>query len=150
MSSVNDNNDHSDSGDLTHLTAHVVGAYVSQNPLSPGDLPKVIADVYAALAGLGGMPAEPEPARTPAVPVRRSIQPDALTCLECGKKFKSLKRHLMTHHELTPQQYRERWSLSRDYPMVAPNYSATRSGLAKAAGLGRKPAEKGRRAKSRG
>ena len=87
--------------------------------------------------------------RAPTVPIRRSLRPDALICLECGKKFKSLKRHLLTHHELTPQQYRERWSLSRDYPMVAPNYSATRSGLAKAAGLGRKPAAKSGRRRAR-
>ena len=128
--------------DLADLTAHIVGAYVSKNALSTADLPRLIADVHAALSGLG-QPATPEAEqRTPAVPVRRSVQQEAITCLECGKKFKSLKRHLMANHGLTPEDYRSRWSLPYDYPMVAPAYSEIRAHLARAAGLGRKPAAK--------
>ncbi len=137
--------------DLIELSSEIVAAYVGHNALSPTDLPKLIGDVYAALKGLGAGPAASEAeAPKPAVPVRRSINPDYLICLEDGKKFKSLKRHLMTHHHLTPQQYREKWALPADYPMVAPNYSATRSSLAKSSGLGRKapPARRGRKATS--
>jgi predicted transcriptional regulator len=135
--------------DLIELSSEIVAAYVGHNALSPTDLPKLIGEVYAALKGLGAGPSASEAeAPKPAVPVRRSINPDYLVCLEDGKKFKSLKRHLMTHHQLTPQQYREKWSLAADYPMVAPNYSATRSSLAKSSGLGRKapPARRGRKA----
>ena len=135
--------------DLIELSSEIVAAYVGHNALSPTDLPKLIGEVYAALKGLGTGPSASEAeAPKPAVPVRRSINPDYLICLEDGKKFKSLKRHLMTHHQLTPQQYREKWSLAADYPMVAPNYSATRSSLAKSSGLGRKapPARRGRKA----
>jgi predicted transcriptional regulator len=135
--------------DLIELSSEIVAAYVGHNALSPTDLPKLIGEVYAALKGLGAGPSASEAeAPKPAVPVRRSINPDYLICLEDGKKFKSLKRHLMTHHQLTPQQYREKWSLAADYPMVAPNYSATRSSLAKSSGLGRKapPARRGRKA----
>ena len=135
--------------ELIELSSGIVAAYVGHNALSVADLPKLIADVYAALRGLGGQdaPAEAEPPK-PAVAVRRSVLPDHIVCLEDGKKFKSLKRHLMTHHQLTPQQYRDKWGLPADYPMVAPNYSATRSSLAKTSGLGRKapPPRKGRRA----
>lgn len=134
--------------DLIELSSEIVAAYVGHNALSASDLPKLIADVYSALRGLGSpaQATDSEPLK-PAVTVRRSITPDHLVCLEDGKKFKSLKRHLMTHHQLTPQQYREKWNLPVDYPMVAPNYSATRSSLAKTSGLGRKaPARKGRRA----
>jgi predicted transcriptional regulator len=137
--------------DLIELSSEIVAAYVGHNALSPTDLPKLIAEVYAALKGLGAGPAASEAeAPKPAVPVRRSINPDYLICLEDGKKFKSLKRHLMTHHHLTPLQYREKWGLPADYPMVAPNYSATRSSLAKSSGLGRKapPARRGRKATS--
>jgi predicted transcriptional regulator len=145
---VNDIN-HPHEADLIELSSEIVAAYVGHNALSAADLPKLIADIYAALKGLGGAaaPAESEPLK-PAVTVRRSITPDHLVCLEDGKKFKSLKRHLMTHHQLSPQQYRDKWSLPVDYPMVAPNYSATRSSLAKTSGLGRKspPARKGKRA----
>jgi predicted transcriptional regulator len=135
--------------DLIELSSEIVAAYVGHNALSAADLPKLIADVYSALKGLGSGTAvgELEPPK-PAVNVRRSVTPDHVVCLEDGKKFKSLKRHLMTHHQLTPHQYREKWGLPADYPMVAPNYSATRSSLAKTSGLGRKspPARKGRRA----
>ena len=110
----------------------------------------MVAAVHAALAGLGSAAPAVTEQREPAVPIRRCVQPEALTCLECGKTFKSLKRHLMSNHQLTPEAYRERWGLARDYPMVAPAYAELRSNLAKTAGLGRKPAAKGRRAKSRG
>lgn len=142
------NDQDEDRTDLTRLTGRIVSAYVANNALSSADLPKMVADVHAALAGLGMSPAVPEQ-REPAVPIRRSVQLDAITCLECGKKFRTIKRHLMSNHQLTPEQYRERWGLARDYPIVAPAYSEVRSGLAKNAGLGRKPAAKGRRSARR-
>ena len=124
--------------DLVGLSGAIVSAYVSHNALSPGALPELLKDVHTALVGLGSQAslAKAE-APNPAVPVRRSITPGHLVCLEDGKKFKSLKRHLMTHHGLTPEQYRQKWALPLDYPMVAPQYSATRSALAKSSGLGR-------------
>jgi predicted transcriptional regulator len=128
-------------GDLIDLSADIVCAYVSHNALSVGDLPKLIADVHTALRGLHSAGAvEPVEELRPAVPVKKSISADYLVCLEDGKKFKSLKRHLRTHYNLSPEEYREKWSLPSDYPMVAPNYSATRSRLAKDNGLGRKAA----------
>lgn len=127
--------------DLIDLSADIVCAYVSHNALSVTDLPKLIADVHAALLGLqGAAPVEMVEELKPAVPVRRSVSPDYIVCLEDGKKFKSLKRHLRTHYNLSPEEYREKWGLPADYPMVAPNYSATRSRLAKDNGLGRKAA----------
>jgi predicted transcriptional regulator len=122
---------------LVELAAAVVSAYVSHNSLGSADLPRLIGEVHAALAGLTGAApvAVAEPAR-PAVPVRRSIAPDYVVCLEDGKKFRSLKRHLRTSHDLTPEQYRAKWNLPRDYPMVAPNYSEQRTQLAKQIGLG--------------
>jgi predicted transcriptional regulator len=127
--------------DLIDLSADIVSAYVSHNALSVTDLPKLIADVHGALKGLQTS-AAPEPLEElkPAVPVRKSVAPDFIICLEDGKKFKSLKRHLRTHYNLSPEEYREKWGLPADYPMVAPNYSATRSRLAKDNGLGRKAA----------
>jgi predicted transcriptional regulator len=125
--------------DLVDLSADIVCAYVSHNALSVTDLPKLIADVHTALRSLHtGGAADPVEELRPAVPVRKSISPDFLICLEDGKKFKSLKRHLRTHYNLSPEEYREKWGLPADYPMVAPNYSATRSRLAKDNGLGRK------------
>jgi predicted transcriptional regulator len=127
--------------DLIDLSTEIVSAYVSHNALSVADLPKLIADVHLALTGLrsGGVP-EPAEELKPAVPVRKSVAADYIICLEDGKKFKSLKRHLRTHYDLSPEEYREKWGLPADYPMVAPNYSATRSRLAKDNGLGRKAA----------
>lgn len=127
--------------ELIELTADVVAAYVSHNALSPTDLSRLISDVHAALKGLHSA-AAPEPVEDlkPAVPVRKSVSADYIVCLEDGKKFKSLKRHLRTHYNLSPEEYREKWGLPADYPMVAPNYSATRSRLAKDNGLGRKAA----------
>jgi predicted transcriptional regulator len=125
--------------DLVELSTEIVSAYVSHNAVSPGDLPRLIADVHTALRGLKNneTPAPVEELK-PAVPIRKSIAPDYIICLEDGKKFKSLKRHLRTHYNLSPEEYREKWGLPADYPMVAPSYSATRSKLAKDNGLGRK------------
>ena len=125
--------------ELIDLSADIVCAYVSHNALSVTDLPKLIADVHSALRELrvNGTP-EPAEELKPAVPVRKSVSADYIICLEDGKKFKSLKRHLRTHYGLSPEEYREKWGLPADYPMVAPSYSATRSRLAKDNGLGRK------------
>jgi predicted transcriptional regulator len=127
--------------ELIELSADIVCAYVGHNALSPTDLPRLIADVHSALKGLKSTTA-PEPVEElkPAVPIRKSVSADFIVCLEDGKKFKSLKRHLRTHYNLSPEEYREKWGLPADYPMVAPNYSATRSRLAKDNGLGRKAA----------
>jgi predicted transcriptional regulator len=126
--------------DLIEATAEIVAAYVGRNALSASDVPNLIAQVHVALVGLNGATASaptPEPLK-PAVPIKKSITPDFLICLEDGKQFKSLKRHLGTHFNLTPDEYRAKWGLPADYPMVAPNYSQTRSSLAKSNGLGRK------------
>ncbi|MCJ2121166.1 MucR family transcriptional regulator [Methylobacterium sp. J-077] len=134
-------------GDLDYLTLSVdiVSAFVSNNPVPVPELPGLIAAVHATLHGLSQPPAAPVEELRPAVSVRRSIQPDFLVCLEDGKKFKSLKRHLRTHYNLTPEAYREKWGLASDYPMVAPNYAAARSSLAKSMGLGhqRRKGQKG-------
>lgn len=129
---------------LIELTADVVSAYVSNNSVTAGDLPGLINEVYLALTRVGSAPvaAPVEPAK-PAVNPKKSITPDYIICLEDGKKFKSLKRHLSTMYSLSPEQYREKWGLPADYPMVAPNYAEARSRLAKEMGLGQK--RKGRR-----
>lgn len=125
--------------DLVEFSTEIVSAYVSHNAISPADLPKLIADVHSALKLLAAEEiAAPVEDKKPAVPVRKSVTPDYIVCLEDGKKFKSLKRHLRTHYNLSPEEYREKWGLPADYPMVAPSYSATRSKLAKDNGLGRK------------
>ena len=119
------------------LAADIVSAYLSKNSLPLSELPALINDVHAALVTVAGGTAEPAAeARNPAVSIRRSITPDYIICLDDGKKFKSLKRHLRTQYDLTPEQYRERWGLPPDYPMVAPNYAKARSELAKEMGLG--------------
>lgn len=124
---------------LIELTADVVAAYVSNNPVPAGELPNLIADVHAALGRVGGSSEPPAvDKQKPAVNPKRSVHDDYIVCLEDGKKFKSLKRHLMTHYNMTPDQYREKWGLDPSYPMVAPNYAAARSQLAKKMGLGRK------------
>ena len=123
---------------LIELAADIVSAYVSNNTVSAHDLTALIGDVYAALqrtsAGVVVEP-QPEPLK-PAVPVKKSVTPDYIVCLEDGKKFKSLKRHLRTQYNVTPEEYREKWGLPADYPMVAPNYAQARSDLAKKMGLG--------------
>ena len=123
---------------LLTLTADIVAAHVSNNSVAVNDLPQLIANVHSALAGLGGASSVPEAKPEPKVPVRSSIKPDYIVCLEDGKKLKMLKRHLMTHYQMTPDQYRQKWGLNSDYPMVAPNYAEQRRTLAKAIGLGTK------------
>ncbi|WP_292276970.1 MucR family transcriptional regulator [Mesorhizobium sp.] len=127
--------------DLIGLTADVVSAYVSKNAVPPAGLPDLIASVHSSLMGIG-QPSSALPNQEPAVNPKRSVFPDHIICLEDGKKFKSLKRHLSVDFGLTPEEYREKWGLKPDYPMVAPNYAAQRSTLAKAAGLGRNSATK--------
>jgi predicted transcriptional regulator len=128
--------------DLTSFTADIVAAYVSHNVLSGEKLPEFISSVYAALNKASGQSIEPEKVELkPAVSVKKSVTPDYIICLEDGKKFKSLKRHLRSEYHMSPEAYREKWGLSRDYPMVAPAYAAARSSLAKNMGLGRRKAE---------
>ena len=132
-------------GNLTELAAEIVSAFVANNNVAVGDLSKLINDVHTALqqTTTGGEKKEEKP-QEPAVSIRRSVQPDHIVCLEDGRHFKSLKRHLMSDHGMTPQEYRAKWGLPRDYPMVAPNYAASRSEMAKKIGLGqgrRKAAE---------
>ena len=121
------------------LTADIVAAYVSNNPVPANELPSLIASVSASLSGLEQKPAVEQAPLVPAVNPKRSVHDDHIVCLEDGKKFKSLKRHIATHHGLSPDEYRAKWGLPADYPMVAPGYSAARSALAKTMGLGRKP-----------
>ncbi len=129
--------------ELVELTADLVSAYVSNNPVPVSDLPALVAQVHQSLKSLTGAVEEaPQQEKlAPAVPVRKSVTPDHIVCLEDGKKFKSLKRHLATHHGMTPEEYRAKWNLPADYPMVAPAYAAARSQLAKEMGLGRKKQE---------
>ncbi|AOG04613.1 MAG: MucR family transcriptional regulator [Bosea sp. (in: a-proteobacteria)] len=124
--------------DYIELTADIVSAYVSNNSVPASDLPALINDVHAALSRVvsGVAPVVPAEAPRPAIPVKKSITADYLICLEDGKKFKSLKRHLRTQYNMSPEQYREKWGLPPDYPMVAPNYAEARSQLAKKMGLG--------------
>ncbi|RWG59467.1 MAG: transcriptional regulator [Mesorhizobium sp.] len=126
---------------MIELTADIVSAYVSNNPVPVASLPDLIASVNLSLAAIGQTATPEAPAQASAVNPKRSVFPDYIICLEDGKKFKSLKRHLALHG-LTPDEYREKWGLARDYPMVAPSYAAQRSTLAKATGLGRKPTAK--------
>ena len=121
---------------LITLTADSVAAHVTNNDVAIAELPTLIRTVHDALATLGAEPAAPAARAEPAVSVRSSIKPDYLVCLEDGKKLKMLKRHLMTHYQMTPEQYRAKWHLPADYPMVAPNYAETRRKLAKQIGLG--------------
>ena len=123
---------------LITLTADIVAAHVSNNSVSVNDLAQLIQNVHGALAGLSGPSSAPEAKPEPRVPIRSSVKPDFIVCLEDGKKLKMLKRHLMTHYSLTPDQYRAKWGLASDYPMVAPNYAEQRRALAKAIGLGTK------------
>ena len=125
---------------MIELATQIVAAYVAKNAVTQAELPKLIADVHRALeqAASGSNAKEETPEAKPAVNVRKSITPDFLICLEDGKKFKSLKRHLRTHFNLSPEQYREKWGLPADYPMVAPNYASSRSKLAKNMGLGQR------------
>lgn len=127
----------SDRAELIDLASEIVSAYVGHNNVAPSDLPALIHQVFGALSLAAESPAKPPVEKAePAISIRKSITPDYLICLEDGKKFKSLKRHLRTHYNLGPDEYREKWNLPRDYPMVAPNYAQARSKLAKKMGLG--------------
>lgn len=124
---------------VVELTADIVAAYVSNNTVVANDVPNLINDVFSALSKAARVnPANPQEDLKPAVPIKKSITDDYLICLEDGKQFKSLKRHLRTHYNLSPEEYREKWGLQHDYPMVAPNYAKARSKLAKKMGLGQR------------
>ena len=133
---MNDNEAADDT--LLTLTADIVAAHVSNNSVAVNDLPTLIQNVHSALTGISTSRAAPEVKPEPKVPIRSSVKPDFIVCLEDGKRLKMLKRHLMTHYGLTPDQYRQKWGLAADYPMVAPNYAEQRRTLAKAIGLGTK------------
>jgi predicted transcriptional regulator len=135
---------------LVTLTSDIVAAHVSNNDVTVNDLPVLISNVYGALAGLGKpAPVAEEAPPKPAVSIRSSVKPDKIVCLDCGMELKMLKRHLMTHHSMSPDQYRSRWNLGNDYPLVAPDYAEKRRDLAKKIGLGRKPgARRGRKPKA--
>ncbi|HSV28744.1 MAG TPA: MucR family transcriptional regulator [Candidatus Omnitrophota bacterium] len=136
----------SNNSDLLSLTTEIVAAHVANNTISVSDLPQLINEVYRTLASVGTTPAQPERPQ-PAVPVKKSVTPEYIICLEDGKKLKMLKRHLKTAYNMTPEEYRDRWGLPADYPMVAPNYAQHRSTLAKKIGLGTKPRKRpGKRA----
>jgi predicted transcriptional regulator len=132
-----DKAENSGEGNYIQLTANIVSAYVSNNAVSSAEIPNLIGQVYSALMRIsGGQAATPAEPLKPAVPIKRSVTAEYIVCLEDGKKFKSLKRHLRTQYDMTPEKYREKWGLAPDYPMVAPNYAAARSQLAKKMGLG--------------
>ncbi|MEI9965382.1 MAG: MucR family transcriptional regulator [Caulobacteraceae bacterium] len=126
-----------DKSEIIEMTADIVAAYVGANTVASGDLPSLIQSVHRALSGVasGSEPVEAAP-KEPAVPIKKSITSDYLICLEDGRKFKSLKRHLRTKYNMSPEEYRAKWGLAKDYPMVAPNYAKARSELAKQMGLG--------------
>ncbi|MEM9138516.1 MAG: MucR family transcriptional regulator [Pseudomonadota bacterium] len=129
-------------GELLELTSDIVAAHVSNNPVPLGELPGLIETVFGTLSVLSQPKVEPEVELKPAVPIKRSITEDYIVCLEDGKKLKMLKRHLKTAYNMTPEEYRAKWGLPHDYPMVAPSYAKTRQQLAKKIGLGRKPKAK--------
>lgn len=129
--------------ELLEFTTEIVAAHAGNNTIAPDDLPRLIQDVYKTLSGLGGAPAQQERPK-PAVAIKKSVFPDYIVCLEDGKKLKMLKRHLKTAYNMSPEDYRERWGLPADYPMVAPSYAKHRSNLAKKIGLGTKPRGRGK------
>ena len=128
-----------DKGEILGLTAEIVSSHVSNNPVASNDLPGLIEVVYSKLADLGGAAKAEKEDLVPAISIKKSVTDDYIYCLEDGKKLKMLKRHLMTAYGMTPEDYRAKWGLKPDYPMVAPNYAAKRQQLAKKIGLGRKP-----------
>lgn len=150
---VTDNNEQENRAameqDLQRLTARIVSAYTANNSVAASDLPTLIRSVYSALDRLGKEPAEQAPAerQKPAVPIKRSVTPGYIVCLECGKMQKTLRRHLGSEHGMTPDEYRAKWNLPREYPMTAPDYAEARSQMAKAIGLGRRAGQ--RRGKKR-
>jgi predicted transcriptional regulator len=133
--------------DILKQVTEIVAAYVSKNPVEAKDLPGIIRNVHATLAGIGAEPDAPTAPRPPAVPIRKSVQDDYIVCLEDGKKLKMLKRYLRARYKMTPDEYRARWGLPADYPMVAPNYAQKRSDFAKKIGLGKGEGRKGKRNK---
>lgn len=137
-----------ETAEVLELTAEIVASYVSNNTVNNSELSTVIQDVYKTLTGLGTQAAQPERPK-PAVSVKKSVTPDYIVCLEDGKKLKMLKRHLKTAYNMSPEEYRDRWGLPADYPMVAPNYAKHRSTLAKKIGLGTKPRKTTTRAKKK-
>ena len=133
--------------ELLSLTTEIVASHLSNNTVAVGDIPQLIKLVYGTLSSQGQEEEKPEPEKpVPAVPVKKSVMPDYIICLEDGKKLKMLKRHLKTRYNISPEEYRKRWGLPDDYPMVAPAYAEQRSSLAKKIGLGTKPRARGRRA----
>ncbi|MDO8606966.1 MAG: MucR family transcriptional regulator [Phaeospirillum sp.] len=135
--------EHSNNGNLLSLTTEIVAAHVANNSVAVSDLPHLIQEVYRTLSSVGNVPVVPERPQ-PAIAVKKSVTPDYIICLEDGKKLKMLKRHLKTAYNMSPEEYRERWGLAVDYPMVAPNYAQHRSTLAKKIGLGTKPRKRKR------
>ncbi len=135
----------SSQNELLALTTQIVAAHVANNSVTVADLPQLIHEVYRTLSSVGTVPVALERPQ-PAVPVKKSVTPDYIICLEDGKKLKMLKRHLKTAYNMSPEEYRERWGLAADYPMVAPNYAMHRSSLAKKIGLGTKPRKRRRAA----
>jgi predicted transcriptional regulator len=133
--------------DILKLVTEIVSAYVSKNPVAAHELPGIIKNVHATLGGFAGKAAERALPRAPAVSVKKSVQPDYIVCLEDGKRLKMLKRYLRSRYKLSPSEYRERWNLPPDYPMVAPNYAQKRSDFAKKIGLGRGEGRKGKKKK---
>ena len=133
---------------LLTLTADIVAAHVSNNSVAVNDLPNLIQNVHSALTGISTSRSAPEAKPEPKVSIRSSVKPDFIVCLEDGKRLKMLKRHLMTHYQMTPDQYRQKWGLAADYPMVAPNYAEQRRTLAKSIGLGTKRRKTRGRAKA--
>ena len=140
-----------DKAEIIEMTAEIVASYVENNTVSATDLPSLIQSVHRALSSIStGAEAVEVAPKEPAVPVRRSITPDYLICLEDGRKFKSLKRHLRTKYNMSPEDYRAKWGLAKDYPMVAPNYAKARSDLAKQMGLGQGGRQAAKPTKRRG
>lgn len=136
------------SDDILKLATEIVAAYVSNNPIPVSEVPAMIKSVHSTLGGLGGgLSGEIQLSQKPAIPVKRSVNPDFIVCLEDGKKLKMLKRYLRSNYGMTPEEYRSKWGLPADYPMVAPNYAAQRSEFAKKIGLGRTASSSGRRRK---
>ena len=135
--------DPKETNDLLELTTEIVSSHVANNPVAIQDIPDLIRQVYDTLTSINQSPSGQADRPQPAVPIKRSITPDHIICLEDGRKLKMLKRHLKTAYNMTPEDYRERWGLPADYPMVAPNYARQRSNLAKKIGLGRKPRRRG-------
>lgn len=135
--------DPKETNDLLELTTEIVSSHVANNPVAIQDIPDLIRQVYGTLTTIDQGPSAQADRPQPAVPIKRSITPDHIICLEDGRKLKMLKRHLKTAYNMTPEDYRERWGLPADYPMVAPNFAKQRSNLAKKIGLGRKPRRRG-------